>query len=223
MSEFYGETDDEQSLATLRRALDIGVTFIDTSDLYGDGHNEELVGRAIADRRDEVQLATKFGFRREGRERRVDNRPEWIREACENSLRRLGTDRIDLYYMHRRNPDIPIEESVGAMAELVEQGKVRHLGLSEVSADTLRAANEVHPIAAPGVGVVPVHAGDRAGDHSDRPRAPASASSPTARSAAASSPARSTLRARATSAPACRASSAAIASATWNGSSASRR
>jgi aryl-alcohol dehydrogenase-like predicted oxidoreductase len=148
MSEFYGETDDEQSLATLRRALDIGVTFIDTSDLYGDGHNEELVGRAIADRRDEVQLATKFGFRREGRERRVDNHPEWIREACENSLRRLGTDRIDLYYMHRRNPDIPIEESVGAMAELVEQGKVRHLGLSEVSADTLRAANEVHPIAA---------------------------------------------------------------------------
>ena len=148
MSEFYGETDDDQSTATLHRALDLGVTFIDTSDLYGSGHNEELVGRAIADRRDEVQLATKFGIRRDGGSRSIDNRPEWIREACENSLRRLGTDRIDLYYMHRRNPDVPIEESVGAMAELVEQGKVRHLGLSEVNAETLRAANEVHPITA---------------------------------------------------------------------------
>jgi aryl-alcohol dehydrogenase-like predicted oxidoreductase len=148
MSEFYGETDDDQSIATLHRALDLGVTFIDTSDMYGNGHNERLVGRAIADRRDDVQLATKFGIRREGGERSIDNRPEWIRQACEESLRRLGTDRIDLYYMHRRNPDVPIEESVGAMAELVEQGKVRHLGLSEVSADTLRAANDVHPITA---------------------------------------------------------------------------
>lgn len=148
MSEFYGETDDEQSIVTLRRALELGVTFIDTSDMYGDGHNEQLVGRAFADRRDEVQLATKFAIRRDGGERRIDNSPEWIREACENSLRRLDTDRIDLYYMHRRNPGVPIEESVGAMAELVSEGKVRHLGLSEVSAETLRAANDVHPITA---------------------------------------------------------------------------
>jgi aryl-alcohol dehydrogenase-like predicted oxidoreductase len=148
MSEFYGATDDEQSITTLRRALEIGVTFIDTSDMYGAGHNEQLVGRAIAERRDEVQLATKFGIRREGGERFIDNSPEWIRDACESSLRRLDTDRIDLYYMHRRNPDVPIEESVGAMAELVGEGKVRHLGLSEVSAATLRAANDVHPITA---------------------------------------------------------------------------
>jgi aryl-alcohol dehydrogenase-like predicted oxidoreductase len=148
MSEFYGETDDEQSIATLRHALDIGVTFIDTSDLYGSGHNEELVGGAIADRRHEVQLATKFGIRRDGGVRKIDNSREWIREACESSLRRLNTDRIDLYYMHRRNPEVPIEESVGAMAELVDEGKVRQLGLSEVSADTLRAANDVHPITA---------------------------------------------------------------------------
>ena len=148
MSEFYGETDDEQSVATLRRALDLGVTFIDTSDLYGAGHNEQLVGRVIADRRDEVQLATKFAIRRDGEKRWIDNSPEWIREACEASLRRLNTDRIDLYYMHRRNPSVPIEESVGAMAELVSEGKVRHLGLSEVSPETLRAANDVHPITA---------------------------------------------------------------------------
>ena len=148
MSEFYGETDDDQSIATLRRALDLGVTFIDTSDQYGTGHNEQLVGRAIAGSRDEVQLATKFGIRRDGGERWIDNRPEWIREACESSLRRLNTDRIDLYYMHRRNPDVPIEESVGAMAELVSEGKVRYLGLSEVSPETLRAANDVHPITA---------------------------------------------------------------------------
>jgi aryl-alcohol dehydrogenase-like predicted oxidoreductase len=124
------------------------VTFLDTSDLYGSGHNEELVGRAIADRREEVQLATKFAIRRVGDQRRIDNSPEWIREACDDSLRRLGVERIDLYYMHRRTPDIPIEESVGAMAELVAQGKVAHLGLSEVSAETLRAAYAVHPIAA---------------------------------------------------------------------------
>jgi aryl-alcohol dehydrogenase-like predicted oxidoreductase len=148
MSEFYGETDESQSLETIRRALDIGVTFLDTSDMYGDGHNEELVGRAIANRRDEVQLATKFAIRRDGGERRVDNSPAWIRQACEDSLRRLGTDRIDLYYMHRRSPEVPIEESVGAMAELVSEGKVRHLGLSEVNAGTLRAANAVHPITA---------------------------------------------------------------------------
>jgi aryl-alcohol dehydrogenase-like predicted oxidoreductase len=148
MSEFYGPADDEQSIATIRHALDLGVTFLDTSDMYGSGHNEQLVGRAIAGRRDEVQLATKFAVRREGGQRRIDNSPEWIRQACEDSLRRLGVERIDLYYMHRRNPDVPIEESVGAMAELVSEGKVAHLGLSEVSAATLRAACAVHPITA---------------------------------------------------------------------------
>jgi aryl-alcohol dehydrogenase-like predicted oxidoreductase len=148
MSEFYGPSDEEESIATIRRALDIGVTFLDTADMYGLGRNEELVGRAIAGRRDEVQVATKFAVRRDGGERRIDNSPEWIRRACEDSLRRLGVDRIDLYYMHRRNPRVPIEESVGAMAELASEGKVAHLGLSEVSADTLRAACEVHPIAA---------------------------------------------------------------------------
>jgi aryl-alcohol dehydrogenase-like predicted oxidoreductase len=148
MSEFYGETDETQSLETIGRALDLGVTFLDTSDMYGSGHNEELVGRAIEGRRDEVELATKFAIRREGDKRSVDNSPEWIRQACEASLRRLGTDRIDLYYMHRRDPDVPIEESVSTLAELVAEGKVRHLGLSEVSAQTLRDASAVHPIAA---------------------------------------------------------------------------
>jgi aryl-alcohol dehydrogenase-like predicted oxidoreductase len=148
MSEFYGPRDEQESLRTIERALDLGVTFLDTSDMYGSGHNEELVGRAIAGRRDEVQLATKFAVRREGERRWIDNSPEWIREACDASLRRLQTDYIDLYFMHRRNADVPIEESVGAMAELVKQGKVRHLGLSEVSAETLRAACAVHPVAA---------------------------------------------------------------------------
>jgi aryl-alcohol dehydrogenase-like predicted oxidoreductase len=135
-------------MATIHRALDVGMTFLDTADMYGSGHNEELVGRAIAGRRDEVQLATKFAVRRENGRRWIDNRPEWIRQACEDSLRRLNVDRIDVYYMHRRTPDVPIEESVGAMAELVGEGKVAHLGLSEVSAETLRTACAVHPIAA---------------------------------------------------------------------------
>jgi aryl-alcohol dehydrogenase-like predicted oxidoreductase len=148
MSEFYGESNDEESTATIRHALDIGVTFLDTSDMYGSGHNERLVRRAIEGRRDEAQIATKFGIVREDGTRRIDNRPEWIRGACEASLQRLGIERIDLYYMHRRNPDVPIEESVGAMAELVSEGKVAQLGLSEVSAQTLRAACAVHPIAA---------------------------------------------------------------------------
>jgi aryl-alcohol dehydrogenase-like predicted oxidoreductase len=148
MSEFYGPSDERQSIATIRHALDLGVTFLDTSDMYGQGHNETLVGKAVAGRRDEVQLATKFAIRRDDGSRRIDNSPAWIHEACEASLRRLGVERIDLYYMHRRNPDVPIEESVGAMAELVEQGKVAHLGLSEVSPDTLRRADRVHPIAA---------------------------------------------------------------------------
>jgi aryl-alcohol dehydrogenase-like predicted oxidoreductase len=148
MPEFYGDADEDESIHTIHRALELGVTHLDTADMYGAGHNEQLVGRAIADRRDEVVLATKFGNRREGDRRWIDNSPEWVREACDGSLRRLGTDHIDLYYMHRRDPQVPIAESVGAMAELVAAGKVRHLGLSEVSAGTLREACDVHPIAA---------------------------------------------------------------------------
>jgi aryl-alcohol dehydrogenase-like predicted oxidoreductase len=148
MSEFYGPSDEQDSMATIHRALDLGVTFFDTSDMYGSGHNERLLGKAIAGGRDGVQLATKFAIRRDDGERRIDNSPEWIHEAVEGSLQRLGVEHIDLYYMHRRNPGVPIEESVGAMAELVEQGKVGHLGLSEVSPETLRTANAVHPITA---------------------------------------------------------------------------
>jgi aryl-alcohol dehydrogenase-like predicted oxidoreductase len=148
MSEFYGDADEQESIDTIHRALELGVTFLDTADMYGQGHNEELVGKAIAGRRDDVVIATKFANRRDGDKRWVDNSPEWIREACDNSLRRLGIDQIDLYYMHRRTTDVPIAESVGAMGELVEQGKVRYLGLSEVSAETLREANDVHPITA---------------------------------------------------------------------------
>jgi aryl-alcohol dehydrogenase-like predicted oxidoreductase len=148
MSEFYGETDDDESIRTIHRAAELGITHLDTADMYGDGHNERLVGQAIAGRRDDFAIATKFANRREGGRRWIDNSPEWIRQACDDSLRRLGVDTIDLYYMHRRDANVPIEESVGAMAGLVEAGKVRHLGLSEVSADTLRAACAVHPIAA---------------------------------------------------------------------------
>jgi aryl-alcohol dehydrogenase-like predicted oxidoreductase len=148
MSGFYGRADERESIATVRRALELGVTLLDSADMYGSGHNETLLGRAIAGRRAEVQVATKFGLRREGDWSSIDNRPEWIREACDASLRRLGIDHIDLYYMARRNPEVPIEESVGAMGELVAAGKVRHIGLSEVSADTLRGAAAVHPIAA---------------------------------------------------------------------------
>ena len=149
MSEFYGPSDDDESIATIHHAIDIGVTFLDTADMYGSGHNEELVGRAIAGRRDSVTLATKFAIRRDADGgRAIDNSPQYIREACDASLQRLGVEHIDLYYMHRRDPEVPIEDSVGAMAELVQAGKVRHLGLSEVGADTLRAACAVHPIAA---------------------------------------------------------------------------
>ena len=148
MSEFYGPTDDAESIRTIHRAIDLGVTFLDTADMYGIGANERLVGQAIADRRDQVVLATKFAIVRDGGERRVDSSPEYAKQACEASLRRLGLDHIDLYYMHRRNPAVPIEETVGGMAELVAEGKIRHIGLSEVSADTLRAACAVHPIAA---------------------------------------------------------------------------
>jgi len=148
MSEFYGPTDDDESIATIHRALDLGITLLDTSDMYGPYTNEQLVGTAIADRRDQVVLSTKFGVVRDEGERRIDNTPEYAARACDASLRRLAVDHIDLYFLHRRDTDVPIEETVGGMAELVDQGKVRYLGLSEVSAETLRAACAVHPIAA---------------------------------------------------------------------------
>ncbi|ALG14850.1 aldo/keto reductase [Kibdelosporangium phytohabitans] len=149
MSHGYGSADDTQSTATLHRALDLGVTFLDTSDFYGVGHNEELIGRAVAGRRDEVVLATKFGFaNRLGEPTRIRGDAAYVRQACDASLRRLGVDHIDLYYQHRVDPQVPIEETVGAMAELVSAGKVRHLGLSEASAATIRRAHAVHPIAA---------------------------------------------------------------------------
>jgi aryl-alcohol dehydrogenase-like predicted oxidoreductase len=148
MSQSYGPADRAESLATIHRALELGVTFLDTSDVYGDGHNEELVGEAIAGRRDDVQLATKFSLSHDENGMRIDGRPENVRACAEASLRRLGVDVIDLYYPHRVDPKVPIEDTVGAMAELVEQGKVRYLGLSEASAASLRRAVAVHPIAA---------------------------------------------------------------------------
>jgi aryl-alcohol dehydrogenase-like predicted oxidoreductase len=149
MSEFYGPSDETASIRTIHRALDLGVTLLDTADMYGVGHNEQLVGRAIADRRDQVVLATKFGIvRGEGLQRRIDSTPGYARTAIDASLKRLGVDHIDLYYLHRRDPRVPIEDTVGAMAEMVSAGKVRHIGLSEVSADTLRRAHAVHPVAA---------------------------------------------------------------------------
>jgi aryl-alcohol dehydrogenase-like predicted oxidoreductase len=150
MSEFYGETDDTESIATVHRALDLGVTFLDTADMYGIGKNEELVGRAIKDRRSEVVLATKFGLDRSGDPNAAPIRgdAEYVRQACDASLRRLGVDHIDLYYQHRVDPNVPIEETVGAMSELVAAGKVRYLGLSEAGAETIRRAHAVHPISA---------------------------------------------------------------------------
>jgi aryl-alcohol dehydrogenase-like predicted oxidoreductase len=150
MSRVYGPADDTESIGVVHRAIELGVTFLDTADVYGDGHNEELVGRAVADRRDRVVLATKFGIRHVvgGGVVEVDGSPEYVRAAIDRSLARLGVDTIDLYYLHRRDPDVPVEDTVGAMAELVTAGKVRHLGLSEVSAETLRRAHAVHPIAA---------------------------------------------------------------------------
>jgi aryl-alcohol dehydrogenase-like predicted oxidoreductase len=150
MSEWYGQADWDQSVATIHRALDLGVTFIDTADIYGAGHNEVLVGRAISGRRDEVQLATKFGIDRSGGDDKRVIRGErgYVRRACESSLVRLGVDVIDLYYLHRPPQTAEIEETVGAMAELVTEGKVRHLGLSEADGDLLRRACAVHPITA---------------------------------------------------------------------------
>jgi aryl-alcohol dehydrogenase-like predicted oxidoreductase len=150
MSEFYGKGDDAESVATIHRALDLGVTFLDTADMYGPFLNEELVGRAIAGRRDEVVLATKFGIVRgnDPADRSIRGDGAYVKQACEASLVRLGVDHIDLYYQHRTDGGVPIEETVGAMAELVAEGKVRHLGLSEALPDTLRRASAVHPIAA---------------------------------------------------------------------------
>lgn len=151
MSIAYGPADDAESIRVLHRAMDLGITLLDTADAYGlpqPGHNEELISKAIAGHRDKVVLATKFGLRYGDAPFRVDSSADWARQACEQSLRRLGVDTIDLYYLHRRNPDIPIEETVGAMSELVREGKVRHLGMSEVNAATLRAAHAVHPITA---------------------------------------------------------------------------
>jgi aryl-alcohol dehydrogenase-like predicted oxidoreductase len=149
MSAFYGATDEEESIATIRRALELGIFFLDTADIYGLGRNEELVGRAIAGRRDDVVLATKFGnVVDEDGSRRIDGRPEYVREAIDRSLARLGVEHVDLYYQHRVDADTPIEETVGAMAELVAAGKVRHLGLSEASPETIRRAHAVHPITA---------------------------------------------------------------------------
>jgi len=151
MSAFYGATDEQEAKRTIRRALDLGCNFLDTSDMYGPHTNERLLGRAIKDRRDEVFLATKFGIKYEPGDpprRSVDGRPEYVREACEGSLQRLGVDRIDLYYQHRVDPNTPIEETVGAMAELAAAGKIRYIGLSEASAETIRRAHAVHPITA---------------------------------------------------------------------------
>jgi aryl-alcohol dehydrogenase-like predicted oxidoreductase len=150
MSDFYGGAEESASLAVLHRALDLGVNFLDTADMYGVGENERLLAKVLAERRDEVVLATKFGNVRapDGAMLRIDGSPEYVREACDASLKRLGVDHIDLYYQHRLDKKVPIEETVGAMAELVKAGKVRHLGLSEVSAQTLRRASKVHPIAA---------------------------------------------------------------------------
>jgi aryl-alcohol dehydrogenase-like predicted oxidoreductase len=151
MSEFYGSADEGEAVATIHRALDRGVTLFDTSDVYGPYTNEQLVGGAVADRRDEVVLATKFGIVRDPNNpsaRGVNGRPEYVLNACDASLRRLGLDHIDLYYQHRVDPDVPIEETVGAMASLIDAGKVRFLGLSEASAQTIRRAHAAHPISA---------------------------------------------------------------------------
>ena len=151
MTHAYGKGDEQSGLETIHRALELGITLLDTAEVYGPHTNEQLVGRAIAGRRDEFEIATKFGFAIDPdrpSDRATDGRPENVRRACEGSLERLGTDHIDLFYQHRVDPDVPIEETVGAMAELIEQGKVRYLGLSEASAETIRRAHATHPLTA---------------------------------------------------------------------------
>jgi aryl-alcohol dehydrogenase-like predicted oxidoreductase len=150
MSEFYGTADEAEAIATIHRALDLGVTFLDTADMYGPFTNEQLVGKAIAGRRDEVVLATKFGQERrpDGTRVGINGRPDYVRAACDASLRRLGVEVIDLYYQHRVDPDTPVEETWGAMAELVQAGKVRHLGISEAAPPTIRRAHTEHPVTA---------------------------------------------------------------------------
>lgn len=150
MSEFYGPTDEVQSISTIHKAIEIGVNFFDTADMYGSGHNEILLGKALKGKFDKIILATKFGILRgeNGERLGVSGKPEYVKQACEASLKRLGIDVIDLYYLHRVDPQVPIEETVGAMSELVKEGKVKFLGLSEVKGSTIKRANKVHPITA---------------------------------------------------------------------------